>query len=83
MASYSVAEAKNTLPRLIDKAMAGEEVVITRHGKVVAELRSRAAVAEPRAPYDYAALGRRRRARGTVSIDSVELINAMYEEDRD
>ena len=36
--AYSVAEAKNTLPKLIDRALQGEEVVITRHGKPVAEL---------------------------------------------
>ena len=34
---YSVAEAKNTLPKLIDRALQGEEVVITRHRKPVAE----------------------------------------------
>lgn len=39
MPSYSVAEAKNRLPSLIDKAIEGEEVVITRHGKPVVELR--------------------------------------------
>lgn len=38
MSSDSVAEAKNHLPTLIDKAIEGEEVVITRHGKPVAEL---------------------------------------------
>lgn len=47
MARYSVAEAKNGLPRLIDKALQGEEVVITRHGKATVELR---AVREPRQP---------------------------------
>ena len=41
MSTYSVAEAKNRLPALIDKAIEGEEVVITRHGKPVAELRPR------------------------------------------
>lgn len=40
MARYGVAEAKDGLPALIDKAIAGEEVVITRHGRPVAELRS-------------------------------------------
>ncbi|MGQ2990634.1 type II toxin-antitoxin system Phd/YefM family antitoxin, partial [Brevundimonas sp.] len=40
MAAYSVAEAKNTLPRLLDKAIEGEKVIITRHGKPVAEIRS-------------------------------------------
>ena len=33
MAHYSVATTKDNLSSLIDKAMAGEEVVITRHGK--------------------------------------------------
>jgi prevent-host-death family protein len=32
MASHSVAEAKNHLSQLIDRAIGGEEVVITRHG---------------------------------------------------
>ena len=39
MKTYSVAEAKNQLPKLIDKALAGEEVVITRRGKPVVELK--------------------------------------------
>jgi prevent-host-death family protein len=33
MAKYSVATTRNNLSSLIDKALAGEEVVITRHGK--------------------------------------------------
>jgi prevent-host-death family protein len=38
MASYSVAEAKNHLPRLLNEALAGEEVTITRRGKAIARL---------------------------------------------
>lgn len=38
MAHYSVAEAKNNLPRLLDRMLAGEEVVITRRGKAIARL---------------------------------------------
>lgn len=38
MARYSVAMTKDNLSNLIDKAMAGEEVVITRHGKDVVTL---------------------------------------------
>jgi antitoxin (DNA-binding transcriptional repressor) of toxin-antitoxin stability system len=38
MASYSVATTRNNLSSLIDKALAGEEVVITRHGKPAAKL---------------------------------------------
>ena len=36
---YSVAEAKNQLPKLINRALMGEEVVITRRGKPVVELK--------------------------------------------
>ena len=39
MARYSVATTKDNLSSLIDKALAGEEVVITRHGKPTVELR--------------------------------------------
>ena len=38
MASYSVAEAKNQLPKLLDRALAGEEVVVTRRGKAIARI---------------------------------------------
>jgi len=38
MARYSVATTKDNLSSLIDKALAGEEVVITRHGKDVVKL---------------------------------------------
>jgi prevent-host-death family protein len=40
MTSYSIAKAKDNLSKLIDEALAGGEVMITRHGKVVAEIRS-------------------------------------------
>jgi prevent-host-death family protein len=53
MAEYSVAEAKNSLPALIEKAEAGEHVVITRHGHPVVELRPVAAV-KPRSVSSYA-----------------------------
>lgn len=32
MSEYSVADARNNLSRLIDRALSGETVVITRHG---------------------------------------------------
>ena len=38
MASYSVATTKDKLSALIDKALAGEEVVITRRGKATVRL---------------------------------------------
>ena len=39
MTTYSVADAKDSLPRLLDRALDGEEVIISRHGKAIAELR--------------------------------------------
>jgi prevent-host-death family protein len=39
MGKHSVAEAKNQLSELIDRALDGEGVVITRHGRPVVELR--------------------------------------------
>jgi prevent-host-death family protein len=79
MTTYSVAEAKNRLPALIDKAIEGEEVVITRHGKPVAELRPRG----PRSAKSVRAmtewlLSRRHK---DVGITSVELLNQIYEDD--
>ncbi len=38
MSSHSVVEAKNQLSALIEKALKGERVVITRHGQPVVEL---------------------------------------------
>jgi prevent-host-death family protein len=39
MGTHSVAEAKNQLSRLIDRALEGEAVIITRHGHPVVEIR--------------------------------------------
>jgi antitoxin (DNA-binding transcriptional repressor) of toxin-antitoxin stability system len=53
MSTHSVAEAKNRLPELIDRALRGEGVIITRHGRPVAELR---AIPEPPRPVSLTAL---------------------------
>jgi prevent-host-death family protein len=39
MSKHSVVEAKNQLSELIDRSIKGEDVVITRHGRPVAELK--------------------------------------------
>jgi prevent-host-death family protein len=38
MATYSLAQAKNQLSKLVDEALAGEPVAISRHGKVLVQL---------------------------------------------
>jgi prevent-host-death family protein len=40
MSSHSVAQAKNKLSELINRALRGEGVVITRHGRPVVELKA-------------------------------------------
>ena len=79
---YSVAEAKNTLPKLIDRALQGVEVVITRHGKPVVELRPTRSRPEPPVGSDEW-LFERTHSRPRVNITSVELLNLIYEPDED
>jgi prevent-host-death family protein len=81
MSTYSVAEAKNRLPALIDKAIEGEEVVITRHGKPVAELRPAAPPPANHSTALYEWLRTRRQSRKGVGITSVELLDQMYQDD--
>ena len=78
MSSYSVADAMNSLPRLITSAMAGEEVVITRHGKPAVELR--AVVTAPRQRVGLAAIRAERDSMPMIDITSVELLRRMYED---
>ena len=80
MSRYSVAEAKNTLPSLIDKAAAGEHVVITRHGKPVAEIRPVVAPDQRPGKATYEWMRARRQAMKPILISSVELLNQMYDE---
>jgi prevent-host-death family protein len=81
---YSVAEAKDKLSSLIDKAEAGEPVVITRHGKPVVELRrvttsSLPSLEERRAAYERQIA--RRNQGPWIPITSVELLNQMYDDE--
>jgi len=76
--AYSVVETKNTLPKLIDRALQGEEVVITRHGKPVAELPA-VQPPPPRGTLEW--LRSRRDARPGVGLTSVEILDLLYETD--
>ncbi len=83
MSAFSVSDAKAKLPSLIDRALDGEPVVITRHGKPVVELRSVAHVPVPRevaAAWDCW-MRARRDARKSVGPTSVELLSAVYEDE--
>lgn len=82
MTTYSVADAKNRLPQLIDRALDGEEVVITRRGKPVVELRPASPrPAPPAGTHEW--LFERTRSRPGVGLTSVQLLDLLYESDED
>lgn len=80
MATYSVADAKAGLPRLIDKALAGEEVIISRHGKPMVEMRPAGRAAAAVAPAFYEWLASRRSTLKGPAITSVDLLNQIYDD---
>ena len=83
MSAYSVADAKARLPQLINSAIAGEEVVITRHGKPVAELRPTPAPAPVAKAAFYDWLGARRATlKPGAEISSVDLLDMIYDDPR-
>jgi prevent-host-death family protein len=53
MVTVSLVEAKTQLSKLIDKAERGETIIITRHGRPVANL---TATTRPKQPIDFKAL---------------------------
>lgn len=82
MSVFSVAEAKNNLSKLIDLALKGEKVTITRHGAPVVELRP--APAAPR-PVTAEALSQLRAARERLNVtlgeDSGAFVSRLRDED--
>jgi prevent-host-death family protein len=89
MARYSVAEAKNNLPKLLDKALAGEDVTITRRGRPIAKIvPDRAAgvsehpIDPPKSAFDLEWLDRHRVVpkNRDPDFDSVRLIRRMRDE---
>ena len=90
MASCSVAEATARLPGLIERALKGEPVVITREGKPVIELKPVAEAAhatpsdnQPRRviEMDLDWLRAHRVGRRTAAEDAGTLVSRMRDED--
>ena len=79
MITVSLVEAKTQLSKLIDKAESGETVVITRHGKPVANL---TAAARPKQPIDVKALEEFRARMPKLRKPSAELIREMRDDER-
>ena len=87
MSTHSVADAKNHLSELINRALRGEGVVITRRGQPVVELKAVWPATEP-APQsprrmtkaDVEWLRARRVGRLSPDKDAAELVREMRDE---
>jgi prevent-host-death family protein len=80
MSTHSVAEAKNQLSKLIDRALKGEGVVITRRGEPVVELKPVRAVPGPITEADIEWLRARLVGRTPAKTDGGTLIREMRDE---
>ena len=80
MTNHSVADAKNNLSALIDRALEGEGVVITRHGRPVVELRPVKAPARAITAADIDWLARHRVGRRSPR-DTGQLVSEMRDEE--
>jgi prevent-host-death family protein len=78
MATYSIAEAKDQLSKLVRQAEEGEDVAITRHGKVVAHLRSALERPHRRPSQEFIEqLAERAKSRPRVGENAVDIIRRM------
>ena len=80
MSSHSVAEAKNRLSQLIDRALEGEEIVITRHGHPVVLLKPVVKPARAVTQADLDWLAEHRVGRVAPSHDAGTLLTNLRDE---
>ena len=80
MASYSIATTKDQLSRLIDQALAGERVVITRHGKPTVEMTVVNTASEPSKTAIYDEIRRMRESLSVGPEPAVDLIRRIRDE---
>ena len=84
MAEYTVAEARNNLPKLLNQALAGEEVTITRRGKALVTLvpKQQKIVTPdgPKSAHDVEWLDRHRVCTNDPNFDATAVIRAMRDE---
>jgi len=81
MSTHSVAEAKNKLSKLIDRALKGENVVITRHGQPVVEMKPVTKPARRMTKAGLEWLKSRSLGRLSSTEDAVTIVRKMRDED--
>jgi antitoxin (DNA-binding transcriptional repressor) of toxin-antitoxin stability system len=82
MPTYSVSEAKNQLSRLIDLAVKGEEVIITRHGQPAVELRAIPPKPRRMTDADLEWLRARRVTPSSATEDAGQIVSKMRDEEQ-
>jgi prevent-host-death family protein len=80
MSTHSVADAKNQLSKLIDRALTGEGIVITRRGQPVVELKPVHPEPGPVTEADIGWLRARRVGRKMPGTDAGALLRKMRDE---
>lgn len=80
MSTHGVAEAKNQLSKLIDRALKGEGIVITRRGEPVVELKPVRPAPRPITEADIEWLRARRVGRKMPRTDAGTLVREMRDE---
>ena len=80
MSTHDIAEAEHLLSDLIDQALKGETVVITQHGKPVAEIKPLKSSARPTREEKLAWLDANRVKLPDESIDVQAILRRMRDE---
>jgi prevent-host-death family protein len=80
MGRHSVVEAKNRLSELIDRALKGEGIVITRHGHPIVELKPISRLGNPITDEAIDWLVERRVGRRMPREDAAETVRQMRDE---
>ena len=80
MSTHSVADAKAHLSNLIDRAMDGEAVIITRHGRPVVEIKPVTKIAKPMSKADLEDLMNNRVMPLKTGWSSADLIRQMRDD---
>jgi prevent-host-death family protein len=81
MATYSLAQAKDQLSKLVDQALSGEPVTITRHGKPVVHLTPAQPAPRPMTRKEIEELARFRDTLPPLPVSGADLIRRMRDED--
>ena len=82
MGAYSLDQAQEELARLVDEALAGEIVTITRDGRPVVALTPTPPETKPLTDEYLEDMRKRALARPSLGGDSVTLVREMREEKR-